>query len=231
MSRKRRSSFATLEARVPALAVGELGHRGLRSEVRAVLAERLGRQQLEALRNGYVGCRPNAAFDDCGRDGRLFSVDGSLSAATPCRRNGSKWLSTMSRPPLEPVLGRCGRGRRHVVDVAVRGVAVPDQHARRVVRISLDLPRIVEVGRVVGVLEARVEAVEVAPLGQVVVRLDPRAGVAVPAGAGGVGERADARRSSRRRSRRRRSRPWRRPPVTEKSSANQPRSRKPASVA
>ena len=56
--------------------------------------------------NGFVRMSPNAAFEDCGRDGMLLSVDGSLSAATPCRRNGSKWLSTMSSPPFEPVLGR-----------------------------------------------------------------------------------------------------------------------------
>ena len=40
-------------------------------------------------RNGLVGTRPNAAFEDCGRDGMLFSVLGSLTAASPVRRNGS----------------------------------------------------------------------------------------------------------------------------------------------
>ena len=57
------------------------------------------------------------------------------------------------------------------VVVPPRGVAVPDQHARGVVLDLLDLPRVVEVGRVVRVLQALVEAVEVPPLGQVVVRL------------------------------------------------------------
>src|SRR5688572_15590821 len=55
--------------------------------------------------NGYVGWRPNAAFEDCGREGRFFSVVGASAAAAPVRRSGSKWLSTMSRPPLAPSLG------------------------------------------------------------------------------------------------------------------------------
>src|ERR671914_255933 len=59
--------------------------------------------------NGYVSVKPNAAFDDCGRDGRLLSADGSLSAATPCRRSGSKCESTISRPPLVPMLGGAKR--------------------------------------------------------------------------------------------------------------------------
>ena len=55
--------------------------------------------------NGYVPTRLNATFDDCGRDGRFFSVVGSRAAFAPLRRNGSKWLSTSSRPPLAPSLG------------------------------------------------------------------------------------------------------------------------------
>src|SRR4051794_17244070 len=59
--------------------------------------------------NGYVGWTPNAALEDCGREGRFFSVEVSSAAAAPVRRSGSKWLSTMSRPPLAPSLGRVVR--------------------------------------------------------------------------------------------------------------------------
>src|SRR6478736_9780176 len=57
-------------------------------------------------RKAYVPKRLNAAFDDCGLDGRFFSVLVSLAAFVPVRRSGSKWLSTISRPPLAPSLGR-----------------------------------------------------------------------------------------------------------------------------
>jgi hypothetical protein len=51
----------------------------------------------------------NAAFDDCGRLGRLFSVLASMVAAWPVRRSGSKCESTMSRPPFGPPLGKAVR--------------------------------------------------------------------------------------------------------------------------
>ena len=51
---------------------------------------------------GYVFVRPNAAFEDCARDGMMFSVDGSASAAAPVRCSGLKWLSTINRPPFAP---------------------------------------------------------------------------------------------------------------------------------
>jgi hypothetical protein len=46
-----------------------------------------------------------AALEDWARDGRFLSTDGSWAAASPERRSGSKWLSTISSWPLEPVLG------------------------------------------------------------------------------------------------------------------------------
>ena len=54
---------------------------------------------------GYVLVRPNAAFEDCAREGMLSVAVGSISAASPVRRSGSKWLSTISRPPFAPALG------------------------------------------------------------------------------------------------------------------------------
>src|SRR5690606_9493696 len=56
-------------------------------------------------RNGYVGRSENAAFDDCGRLGRLSRTDGSIFAAFPVRRSGSKCESTISSPPFAPKLG------------------------------------------------------------------------------------------------------------------------------
>jgi hypothetical protein len=40
----------------------------------------------------------------------LSSVDGSFTAASPCRRSGSKCESTSSSIPLEPVLGSAVSG-------------------------------------------------------------------------------------------------------------------------
>ena len=49
-------------------------------------------------------------MEDWARDCRFLSVDGSCSAASPNRRSGSKWLSTISSWPLEPVLGGANSG-------------------------------------------------------------------------------------------------------------------------
>ena len=56
-------------------------------------------------RNWRVLRLAKAALEDWARDWRFFSTDGSCSAASPKRRSGSKWLSTISSWPLEPVLG------------------------------------------------------------------------------------------------------------------------------
>jgi hypothetical protein len=134
---------------------------------------------------------------------------------------------------LEPVLGRGEDRGGHVVH-GVLGVAVPDQHAGGVVGGPGDPPLRavgVEVGGVVGVAQAFVEAVVVAPLGQVVVLVDEGAAGDDPAGALGVVKVpcSDVQPAS--------------PPstssvktevpsaVTSKSSANQPGSSKAASVA
>jgi hypothetical protein len=61
-------------------------------------------------RNWRVGRLAKAALEDCARDGRFFSVVGSCSAASPVRRSGSIWLSTISTWPLEPVLGSSNSG-------------------------------------------------------------------------------------------------------------------------
>jgi hypothetical protein len=56
-------------------------------------------------RNGRVPRLAKAALEDWARDCRFFRTDGSCSAASPERRSGSKWLSTTSSCPLDPVLG------------------------------------------------------------------------------------------------------------------------------
>ena len=89
--------------------------------------------------------RPNAAFEDCGREGRLFSVaDGSIVG----RLAGAAQRVEVAVDDEQAALGAGARQRRQSLDVdvvraAVRRVAVPDEHAGGVVLDLLDLPRAV----------------------------------------------------------------------------------------
>ena len=194
----------------PALVVGEGAHRRLGRDVGAVLVGELGVGACTPVK-GYVLVRPNAAFEDCARDGMLSVSTGRLrrpprrcgaAGRSGCRRSAGRPSRRRSAAPSRwPRRGWCCR-------TPCRGTR--RAHRGRCTRSSRPSTRRRWYIGVVGVLQALVEAVEVAPLDQVVLGVGRGAGVDAPAGTGASPANVSTSRSSRcRRPRRRRTRRWR----------------------